>query len=284
MLRLLSFAFVVVCMLLSNVGHAQGVREKLDRLGQEDRRWVDDACRVSRELGPSSYVSCVERELEGLKRLGGASTAPQASQAFQTPSQPTYDQIPGLTRSTKPTQDKSNAQSPKLIDVGQACLDGATLRVKSKQSLRADPDVKSGVVQLLIPTHDLVVLDVASINGWCRVVEVSSGNTGWVQQSRAAVAPMARVERSRDVFARTEAAGLSKPTVQIKNDANQTISLEVGGKILQILSQRTESMEIDPGDYKFHATAAGTRPLLGTQTFSSGGAYSWRFWIERRRQ
>lgn len=271
-------------MLLCNAGHAQGVREKLDRLGQEDRRWVDEACRISRDLGPSYYVSCIERELEGLKRLGGTSTGPRATQAFQIPSQPTYDPIPGTTRSTKPTEDKSNTQAPKSSDLGQACLDGATMRVKSKQSLRTDPDVKSGVVQLLTHTNDLVVLDAASVNGWCRVVEISSGNIGWMQQSRATVVPRARVERSQDVFARREAAGQSKPTVQIKNDADRTISLEVGGKTLQILAQRTESMEIESGDYKFHATAAGTRPLLGTQTFSSGGAYSWRFWIERRRR
>lgn len=239
----------------------QSLRQRLDELSPADRQWVEDACAPARSLGPSPYVDCAERQLKGLAKLGASS--PTAAAESRRP--------PTTTRKDSP----SKTDSASLAE----CLDGATLLSKDGRSLREQPESSAKVTRKLLGQAELVVLEPSDVSGWCRVVDTTSGEIGWIQLSHATATNRPIISRSRDVFSVASTNDGRKPTVEIRNDADRSIALEVAGKLLKIESKQTSNMDIEPGSYSFHATAARARPLLGTQKFENGSRYTWTFWI-----
>lgn len=255
----------LLCAAIVGVAEGQNLRQRLEALAPADRKWVEDACAIDRSLGPAPYVACAERQLNGLAKLG--------TTAVPTVVLPIQQQ----------RQLKGGSHAKARLTKRAECLDGATLLSQKSGVLVDEPEAAAKIARKLLPRSVLVVLELSDVSGWCRVVDTASGSVGWIQLIHATGTDVPTILRSTNVFSAVQTSDGQKPSVEIKNDADRSISLEVAGKSLKIESKQTSAMETDSGSYAFHATAARARPLLGTQKFENGSTYTWTFWIGNKK-
>jgi hypothetical protein len=75
--------------------------------------------------------------------------------------------------------------------------------------------------------------------------------------------------------------GNVNPTIEIKNEADRTVTLILGGAKFVIGAGRTQSITLEPGNYEYFASAPGVNSLSGIKAYKVGYNYSWVFYISR---
>lgn len=145
------------------------------------------------------------------------------------------------------------------------------------------PSESENVIEKLLQRAEVIVVDSQMEKGFCRVVDISSGKTGYVDRKALEVNFGSKIERSSDIFRREDGIRQGKPTVTVRNDTDRELTLAIDNREIRVLPAESISVEILAGSYKFHASAPRARPLLGEQVFSEGGIYTCKFYIRRSR-
>lgn len=147
--------------------------------------------------------------------------------------------------------------------------------------MRNEPDIKSPVILKATKENVLVLINREPTNGWYNVIDVESGQEGWISEKYVDIKYMINRKKA-NLFAPERIESLSTPEVAIKNDSYKNIRLKIGSDVYNIPAHSEINITLPVGTFEYYASAPLVIPSFGTQTFEAGYRYSWRFWIETK--
>lgn len=90
-------------------------------------------------------------------------------------------------------------------------------------------------------------------------------------------------ESGSSPFSSEYVGGNMPPKIQIENKTIKTLTIIFGGVKFVIPKETSKEIVIDPGAYRYDASAPGVNSLSGTKQFDTGYRYVWTFVIITRR-
>jgi len=145
--------------------------------------------------------------------------------------------------------------------------------------LRAEPNQEAALIRTATHHSLLALIHRAPKDGWYDVVDVHSGDEGWVRESDVRIH---RTEHPQPEtkFSEQYVGGNSAPEVTVDNQTSSTLTLKIGDASPQKLQPGEHQMPIPEGTLDFYATVPNAIPAQGRENFKRGYRYSWKFWIE----
>ncbi len=134
-------------------------------------------------------------------------------------------------------------------------------------------------VKLLKRGDQMVLLSRTKTRNWVNVIDLDSGEEGWVYISHVKIYYTRNPKTSLPNFEERRTYSDQNPELQIKNDTNRTLSLRVGSARYKIEAFGSRTISVEPGSYKFYASVPRAYPLMGERYWSKGIIYSWTFFI-----
>jgi hypothetical protein len=149
-------------------------------------------------------------------------------------------------------------------------------------NFRTAPSTSSSIIKTLPTGSELYVFSDQDANGFYKVIDVQSGNIGWISKSLVKYTDKVDINYS-GAFQSTGKTSTYNSEVVIRNKSSYRITLVVGDQTFYLSPYSTATKSITPARSYYIATAPGVRPTSGYQTFSSYQGYEWEFWVETRR-
>jgi len=186
-----------------------------------------------------------------------------SQQLVYTPERPATSAIPAL-RLRQPQRDLG-------IDTAQP--------ISPRTDLREEPSEQSAVVRTVTRRDLLALIHRAPKDGWYDVIDIHSGDGGWVRQSDVSIVltehPLPPAKFSEEYVGTNSA-----PEVTVANQTSSTLNLRIGDASPQKLQPGEHQIPIPEGTLDFYATVPDAIPAHGRETFRRGYRYKWSFWIE----
>ena len=246
---------------------------------------------MSQAAFETAYVTMAavarERKPEIKKLIGGSSEKDEKPPDVKKAGEEKPPSAPDRTASS-PQESRRDAAKPfrledLVTDPAQSRredpgVDTATI-ITEMANIRSEPSDSSEVL-LKARKNDLMVLvDRTSVGPWYNVIDVGSSKEGWIHGSVIKIIYTKR-KASGSVFEARRLETNVDPTIEITNDSYKDLNLRVGRSLYTISANSKRSIQLVPGSYKYYASAPDMIPAIGEQSFKSGYAYTWRFWIE----
>ncbi len=148
-----------------------------------------------------------------------------------------------------------------------------------KTQLRSEPLKDSKSVASLKQSNIVVILDREENDDWLNVLDVGTAKEGWVLKKFLKIQYTQNPSQGAN-FQAESIPSLITPEVAIENASYKDLNLKVGSEIHQIQAHSHKTISIEPGMYKYYASAPGVIPAIGARAFDTGTRYTWKFWIE----
>jgi uncharacterized protein YgiM (DUF1202 family) len=148
-------------------------------------------------------------------------------------------------------------------------------------NIRQEPDIKSSIILKATKESVLVLIKRESLYGWYNVIDVESGQEGWINEKYVNIKYTTNKKKA-NLFTPEKIESISTPEIAIKNDSYKDIRLKVGSNVYNISAHSEINITHPIGTFEYYASAPLVLPSFGAQTFEAGYRYSWRFWIESR--
>jgi len=201
------------------------------------------------------------------KRIGAAT-----DQSAETPDarrSDAFEIIPEEPFRTQHNRPKRN------FEVDTAMPRTAGVEVHSK------PYTDSAVILSLSPTDSLALIDRNPRNGWYDVIDIKSGQEGWVAKEDVRIYLNNRPRQEPRIL-ETYVGGNEAPTVVVLNDTDRELTLKVTEHSYKIAAGDRETLLISEGSASFQAWVPEAFPISGTKNWKRGYRYEWRFFISQR--
>jgi SH3-like domain-containing protein len=164
-------------------------------------------------------------------------------------------------------------------DIAVNNYDGVFLRGESPDTVSLGEPLPTPIKRLKRGDR-FVILSRTKTKNWINVIDLESGNEGWVYVSHVKIYYTRNPKSSVPEFQERRTASNRSPEITIKNDTDRTLSLRVGDQRYTIESYSSRTISLTAGTYKFYASAPRVYPLMGEKYWSNGSVYSWTFYIE----
>lgn len=145
--------------------------------------------------------------------------------------------------------------------------------------LRSEPDKNSKSVKSLQQGSVVVILDRENTDGWLNVLDVESAREGWALKKHLKIQLTQNPSQGPN-FQTEYVPSLISPEVAIENASHKDLNLKLGSDIHQIPAHSNRTVTLEPGTFKYYASAPGVLPAMGERAFDTGHRYTWKFWIE----
>jgi hypothetical protein len=123
-----------------------------------------------------------------------------------------------------------------------------------------------------------VLLDRNPTDTWYNVIDVETSTEGWISADLIKIKYTAN-KRTEPLFEARSTGGYSNPTLEITNDSAKTLYLKLAEIRYTILPSSSKTITLNPGIYKYYASAPGVIPDYGEEQLNRGMIYTWRFYI-----
>jgi hypothetical protein len=169
-----------------------------------------------------------------------------------------------------------------LLGSGQLMAQSYIGSVTGTVNFRSAPETSSQVFSSLVPGTPLFIVSTELRNGYYEVVNIETNQEGYVHHKY--------VEIGEEVAANTEGiftpvltgAG-NNPTLKILNNTNLTLTLKMNEQLYSFAPKESKEVTLNPGSYRYRASAPGVIPDHGIETLKRNYEYDWQFFIETRR-
>lgn len=157
------------------------------------------------------------------------------------------------------------------VDVGVVIGQKTQLSSEPLKAARSISSLKQGSI--------VVILDREENDGWLNVLDVKTAKEGWIPKKLLKIQHTKNPSQGAN-FQTEYIPNLTTPEVAIENASYKDLNLKVGSEIYPIPAHSNRTVSIDPGMYKYYASAPGVIPAIGERAFENGTRYTWKFWIE----
>lgn len=159
------------------------------------------------------------------------------------------------------------------------CAQCYVARTASVVNMREGPSTEYGVVKCLNKNTVIYVDLDDAIDDWYLVVDIQSNKEGYVSSkyvklqktiSKSSTASIQRLTRTHEY----------NPSLHIKNQTGKTLLLRINSTSYNLSIGENLKVTVEPGKFRFRASAVGVVPLSGEYTTESNYEYDWRFYIK----
>jgi hypothetical protein len=156
-------------------------------------------------------------------------------------------------------------------------------RTKSPTPLRPSASIRTKGITNLTNSTQIFIISLKEYNGFYNVIDIATNREGYVAKSAIMVGQQV-IESERGIFSPSGSSTGSAPEVEIYNNTSLTLTLKLNRNLYSFSPQSKRTITLSIGDCYFRASAPGVIPNIGTETVESNRAYTWQFYISKRRR
>lgn len=166
-------------------------------------------------------------------------------------------------------------------DVVIANYDDIYLRENPPDTVSLGDPLPSPVKQLK-RGDQMVLLGRTKTRNWINVIDLSSGEEGWVYVSHVKIYYTRNPKTSLPNFQERRTYSDRSPELNVTNKTNRTLNLRLGTQRYTIEPFGSKTITVAAGSYNFYASVPRAYPLMGEKYWSDGVIYSWTFFIDSK--
>ncbi|HSJ66466.1 MAG TPA: SH3 domain-containing protein [Anditalea sp.] len=153
--------------------------------------------------------------------------------------------------------------------------------VTTQVNFREGPGTNTKVMGTLPEGTQIFIISAVPVNDFISIIDIATNKEGYVSRTFVKQGDLIQVSQG-GTFQPTGETAAYEPEIKIYNNTDKTLTLLMNEVIYTFHSRERKSLKLNPGIYKYRASAPGVIPDLGVERLENNRGYEWEFYIVSR--